>query len=184
MKNLRPLVFHLFVVTALSLLVFVTAQQVIRQLGYFPEDTLAHDLGAALATGKDPSLLVPDRDEDVGSLQSPFLVVYNDKMEAVASTGLLNGARPRPPIGTFDKARTTGENRFTWQPDPDHRFAVVMLRFEGTGASGYVLGARSLLGTERLIILIGKLVLTAWFLIVVVLSVGCCLVIPREIARQ
>jgi hypothetical protein len=48
---------------------------------------------------------------------SPFLIVYNDQGQALASTAQLDGQTPTPPAGIFEYVRTHGEERVSRQPE-------------------------------------------------------------------
>ena len=69
---------------------------------------------------------------------------------------MLNGETPTLPQGAFDFTQAYHpvtapmgiESRFTWQPAPGVRSAVVLLHFSSQSATGYVLAGRSLREVE------------------------------------
>jgi hypothetical protein len=75
---------------------------------------------------------------------------------------------PMPPAGVFKEAKgpagtALGENRVTWQPDDDTRFAIVVVHVLKT--DGYVLSGRNMRETEDRIWDAQAIIGVAWLVI-------------------
>lgn len=180
MKN-KALSKSLVVWLALSLVLTMAAgisyfaiQQSLRQSANWPQAQMASDAAAALAAGKAADSLVPGDKADITVSQSPFLVVYDASGNAVASSGMMNGAAPRLPEGVLDYTAKKGEDRVTWMPDKNTRIAAVVVKVQG-GPGGAVLAGRSLAEAEKSIDNIGRLILAAWAGCAAVLLAVCLL---------
>lgn len=136
------------VATILCLLVYVAVQQELRISGNDPQIQMAEDSGAELAKGAPFAAVVPAGRVDVARSLAPFVVVYDDLGNPVASSGVLEGRVPLLPTGVLDYVRANGEDRITWQPEPGVRLASVVVHFQGA-RSGFVLAARSLREIEK-----------------------------------
>jgi len=112
-----------------------------------PQIQLAQDGVAALAQGESIESVVPTTRVDVGHSLAPFVMVFNDQGEVIASSGQLHGSPPELPDGVLDSVKQNGEDRVTWAPEAEVRIAAVIDRYEGT-TSGYVLAGRSLREVE------------------------------------
>jgi hypothetical protein len=145
-------------VTALSLLTYVGVQQAHRMMANDPQIEMAEDAATALEAGATPESIVGSRVVDVARTVAPYLVVYDADKEPVAWSGELDDRPAQPPAGVLDAARSSGENRVTWQPRPGVRQAVVVVPYGG----GLVMAGRSLRETERRIADLGSLALAAW----------------------
>jgi hypothetical protein len=135
------------VITLLSGLIYLAVQQSLRWGANDPQIQMAEDAGAALATGGTPASVLPAAQVEISSSLAPFLVVFNDSGEPLASSARLHGAAPALPPGIFDYTRQKGEDRVTWQPEPGVRIAAVVVSFGGT-QPGFVLAGRSLREVE------------------------------------
>jgi hypothetical protein len=145
--------------TGLALALNTIPQQVLRQGANDPQVSMATDLvqllergdmeemlqrGALLAMGGTANL-------DMAKSLSPFLIVYNDQGQPLASQAQLNGQAPAPPPGVFDYVRKHGEERLSWQPvlGREHgvRIAAVIQRVTGPHP-GFVLAGRNMREVE------------------------------------
>jgi hypothetical protein len=129
-------------------LVYVAVQQVLRQGANDPQVQLAEDGARALAQGGTVERVVPTTPVDVAQSLTPFLIVYDARGQALASSGLLQGRIPAMPGGVLDYARQHGQNRLTWEPQRGVRIAAVIVSY-GESGGGYVLAGRSLREVER-----------------------------------
>ncbi len=132
-------------VTGLSALVYGSVQQVLRQDANDPQIQMAEDAAAALKSGASPASLAPSTHVDIARSLAPFLLLYDTNGKPTAGSGLLDGSLPDYPLGALEAARSSGENRVTWQPRPDVRIASVAVPYDG----GYVVAGRSLREVER-----------------------------------
>jgi hypothetical protein len=136
------------VALVLCCLVYLAAQQALRDGANDPQIQMAEDGASALATGSIPQSLLPAAPIDVGRSLAPFLIFYDDVGKVVASSASLHGQPPSPPAGVFEYVRKNGEERVTWQPEPGVRIASVIIRVNGS-QSGFVLAGRSLREVEK-----------------------------------
>jgi hypothetical protein len=112
-----------------------------------PQIQMAEDAADALAQGAVAESLLPPH-IDVGKSLAPFVIVYDDTGQVVASSGLLHGKVPSLPAGVLEYTRRRGQDRVTWQPENGVRVAAVVARFQGANA-GFVLAGRSLREVEK-----------------------------------
>lgn len=135
-------------ITALSGLVYAVVQQNYRQSANDPQIQMAEDAAAQLEAGAQPQALVGAGKVDIARSLSPFLIVYDDTGNPVASSAQLNGQIPTLPTGVFSSVRQSGEDRLTWQPQEGVRSAAVITHFGGS-QPGFVLSGRSLTEVEK-----------------------------------
>ncbi|HLH21792.1 MAG TPA: hypothetical protein VK066_04680 [Chloroflexota bacterium] len=129
-------------------LVYGVAQQLLRTTANDPQIALSEDAAARLASGAAPAAVVPAQAVDIGASLAPYLIVYDDQGQPVASSASLDGQTPALPSGVFGAVQRAGERRFTWQPAPRVRSAVVVAPVGGP-RPGFVLAGRSLREVER-----------------------------------
>ncbi len=114
-------------IIGLSSLIYVVAQQQYRQSLNDPQIQITQDLGQALSNGLQPKDLVPaDHTFDIQKSLTTFIAVFDEHGSPIASTGMIDGNEPKPPVGVFDHARSIGEYRVTWQPHAGTRIALVI----------------------------------------------------------
>jgi hypothetical protein len=130
-------------VTLLCGIIYITVQQSYRSNANDPQNQMAEDAVAALRTGADPGTLVSSGTTEISQSLKPYLIVYDDKGNPLASDGLLNGKIPSLPNGVLDFTRSHGGNAVTWQPRSGVRSALVILPFQGP-IKGFVVAGRSL----------------------------------------
>ena len=136
------------VATGISGLVYVAVQQDFRQSANDPQIQMAEDAAALLASGQPPQSVVPATNVDIAKSLAPFTMVFDDSGRTIASSAQLDGDIPLLPPGVFTPARARGEIRFTWQPAPEARSAVVIVHYAGEHP-GFVLAGRSLREVEK-----------------------------------
>jgi hypothetical protein len=79
---------------------------------------------------------------------NPFLIVYNQNDQLVASGATIAGKPPTLPSGVLGVAAITGENRVPWQPMAGIREAVVAVPWRDSASSGVVVAGASLQPAE------------------------------------
>jgi hypothetical protein len=136
------------VITLLCFLVAGAVQHDIRIGANDPQIQLAEDAAAALSSGAAPQTVLPSQSVDISRSLAPYLIVFDAQGQIVASSATLHGTPPVLPSGVFPDVLRQGELRFTWQPEPGVRQAVVITRATGTPA-GFVLAGRSLREIEQ-----------------------------------
>lgn len=147
-----------FLATALCGLVYVAVQQSLRQGGYDPQIQMAEDAAAQLSqspvdipSSSSLANIIPSGTVDISTSLAPYLVVYDGSGNPVAGNGMLDGSLPGLPAGVFASVAVHGEDRFTWQPRPDVREAVVVVPVVTTSPNsfnGFIMAARSLREVE------------------------------------
>ena len=146
-------------ITALLFIGYIMTQQAYRSSANDPQIQLAIDTVAALNNGASPKLLEQNDHFDISTSLAPFIIIYSNTGDPVASTGLLNNVIPKPPAGVFQQVRLYGEDRLTWQPEPEVRIAAVAMRYNG----GFVVVGRSLREVEKRIVSLGFMIAAGWF---------------------
>ncbi len=150
------------VATLLSGLLYGTVQQVLRQDANDPQIQLAEDAAQALTQGRPVESVVPTAKVEIASSLAPYVVVFDDAGNVVATSGLLHNRPPALPSGVFDYVRQNGEDRITWQPESGVRSAAVVTRYNGA-RPGFVLAGRSLREVENRESQLEGLVGVGWF---------------------
>jgi hypothetical protein len=170
------------VVFALCGLVYVVAQQVLRQSANDPQIQMAQDTAAALAAGEPAAQLVPSAQVEISQSLAPVVMIFDDQGEVLASSARLHGQIPSLPPGLLDYVRAHGEDRVTWQPESGVRLATVIVRAEGAHP-GFVLAGRSLGEVEKRVSqieLLSGLGLAAILGASLVIVIFCELALPSE----
>lgn len=133
-------------ITLLCGIVYLSAQQMLRQAANDPQVQLAEDAAAGLLAGRPVDAVVPPGKVDIGAGLAPWVMVFDDAGRPLATSGEL-GSLPLPPSGVFEAARRSGQTRLTWQPAPGVRVAAVVQRYGGA-RPGFVVAGRSLRESE------------------------------------
>jgi hypothetical protein len=185
----RPsLIYNALVLTGLStglaMALNTIPQQVLRQGANDPQIAMATDavdllergdMVKMLQHGASPLVIDGGANIDMAKSLSPFVIVYNDRGQPLASKAMLNGQTPAPPMGVFDYVRQHGEERFSWQPilGREHgvRIAAVMERVNGS-QPGFVLAGRNMREVEAREALVGQLALLTWIGMMGVILLG------------
>jgi hypothetical protein len=148
--------------TILSGLVFGINHQNMRSIANDPQIQFTEDASNILKDGVNPQSIVNVTNPiDLSKSIGTFVIVFDEDMKVLASSGKLNNETPAPPKGSFEFAKQNGQNRFTWAPQKNVRIAAVMTHFSGQ-QSGYILAGRSLREVENrsknmLVITVGAL---------------------------
>lgn len=154
------------VISILSCLTYLTIQQDIRMSANDPQIQMSEDLANELSNGKSPDTLLPTYKTDLLKSLSPFVIIYDEKGNLVASSAILFNNSLSLPEGLANDAKNKGELRYTWQPQDGIREAVVINHFSDK-ISGYVLVGRSLKETEIRENSLMLEVLSAWIIAVI-----------------
>ena len=147
-------------VTAFSMLVYATVQQVYRQDANDPQIQMANDAADALNSGSSVESVVPQEKVFFAKSLAPFYVIYNLDGKPVAGSGILDGNLPEIPKGVLDNAKQIGENRRTWQPNDNVRIAAVIVPYK----DGFVLAGRNLREVEAREAQVSGFAGTTWIL--------------------
>lgn len=162
MKSVKSLfvlwVILMFLVTFTCTLVYFVAQQSLRLGANDVPAQLAVETSIQLDKGKTAREAVPAEPIDLTQSLSPFVFVFDQNKNLLASSGVMGSKEPSYPKGVLDVVVQKGEDRVTWQPQPGLRFATVAIKYK----DGYIVAGRSLHETENLIDKLGRDVLLAW----------------------
>ncbi len=126
---------------------YAAIQQVYRTSLNDPQIQIAEDIVSGLQDGKPLGQFAQQTDLDKNL--SPYVIVYNDKHEAISHSGTLGGVVPVPPAGVFDYALKHGQDRITWEPKPGIRSAIVVMPYKHDPDAGFVLVGRSMREVEK-----------------------------------
>jgi hypothetical protein len=151
------------VITALSLLVYTTAQQMYRQGANDPQIQMANDTADALNDGQSVAGVMPEAKISVAKSLAPFLIVYDTNGNEQASSVVLDGKTPQLPDGVLDSAKKMGEDRVTWQPREGVRIAAVIVPYK----QGFVLAGRNMGEMEARVDLMGVMAGVTWIMTLV-----------------
>src|SRR5262245_50477852 len=84
-------------VLGLGGLIYLVEQQALRLGANEPQLALARDAAASLAAGAAAESVSPAGQVDIASSLSPFVAVFDDSGQALASSGRLHGQPPELP---------------------------------------------------------------------------------------
>jgi len=157
LKLVNPLVPFAVAITLIGFC-YTAVQQSLRMSANDPQIWLAGDAARVLARGGEMKTVLPTNVIDISESLSPYIAIFDNDDKLIASGATLHEEPIAPPHGVFEYAKKFGENRFTWQPEPEIRQAVVLVHFNGKN-SGFVMSGRSLNETENRIDNIGKFAL-------------------------
>ena len=147
--------------TCLAGLIYLVAQQNLRQSANYPQVQMAEDAAAALAGGAQPHALLPAQAINMSASLAPYLMLFDEQGQLIESSAQLDGKPPILPEGVLAYAKAHGEHRLTWQPRPGVRSAIVVMPYQGA-RSGYVVAGRSLRESENQTQNLGLLVMLGW----------------------
>jgi len=141
---------------------YLATQQNYRQSVNDPQIQMAEDAAASLARDNVPANVVPHgaMPIDIATSLATWVAVYDSTGTPIESNAVLDDALPRLPAGLFNtdnwreqktwQTPVGFETRVSWQPNPDVRQAVVIVRFEPPyGPAEFVAVGRSMRAVEE-----------------------------------
>lgn len=149
----------MFMLTFTCLLGYLITQQALRLDANELPAALAIQTSLDLSHHRNTKIMLPTVPVDISKSLSPFVMIYDRKINLVATTALIHNQKPLYPKEILKALSQQNEIRVTWQPKPNLRFASVAMKYQ----NGYIVSGRSLLETEKLINQIEKIVIAAWF---------------------
>lgn len=172
------------VTTGLAGLVYGAVQQDYRQNANDPQIQMAEDIATLLNNGAAPASLTLPAPIDLSESLAPFVVIYDEQGKAIVGSAMLHNVIPTPPLGVLAYAEThdpsvilkTGENRLTWQPEPNVREAIVVTHFQNSAQTGFVLVGRSLREVEARESRLTLMVSLAWLTTLIISLLACVFV--------
>ncbi len=172
---LKYALFIAIVMTGLFGLMYAVIQQDIRQSANDPQIQMAEDAAVKLANGQPVQTIIPVEKINIATSLAPYLIIFDVTGKPIASSALLNDRTPSIPSGVFGEVSLIGEARFTWQPQPGVRSAVVVTQFKGSHP-GFVLAGRSLREIEKREDAFLQIVIVGWIGMLFVTSVAMAII--------
>ena len=128
---------------------YLLVQQDVRMSANDPQIQIAEDFAQYLENDATPGSLISPMDQpvEISTGLDPYVMIFDASGTVLASAATLHGATPAIPSGVFSHVQQYGEARFTWQPEPGVRSAVVVTPVTGS-KPGFVLAGRSLREVE------------------------------------
>ena len=157
-------------ISLVCFIIYIVVQQNYRLSANDPQYQIAEDAAYAISHGADPKSLIPATFIELSHSFAPYIIIYDENKNAVASSALLNGKIPIIPSGVLDYVKEKGEHALSWQPQPGIRQALVIKKTEGSKLY-FVVAGRSLHRTEQRISLLGQQVAFGWLVSLVILFV-------------
>ncbi len=114
-------------ITMINGLVYVTVQQNYRTNANDPQIQMALDIKEKLEQGKSLESFWNYDSINLPQSLSPFVLLFDAAGKPIRSSATLAQRTLQLPAGVFDYTRLNGEDRITWQPREDARFAMVIL---------------------------------------------------------
>jgi len=146
-KKITDFIPLLVVISLLSLIVFASGQQILRQSANDPQIAMSEELARALSEGRAVSMMIPSGVINLENSVSPFVEIFDATGKPISSTARIGEEVPQLPAGMFTYTLTHTEDRMSWQPENGVRIAAVLNYFSGK-QEGFVLVGRSLRDTE------------------------------------
>ncbi len=149
MKNI-PILSHAsaaIIVTVIFLFIYASVQQSYRTAANDPQIQLASEIKYRLENAQSIQNIFPNDSVDLSKNFSVFVMLLDNQCRVTRSSGFLHGETPMLPNGVFDFVKTNGEDRVTWQPQPNVRMAMVIVKINADNVN-YVAVGRSLKEVE------------------------------------
>ena len=146
---------QMLLITFICILVYIVAQQSIRLGANELPMQFAIDTSVKLQEGLSAKDAIPVNKVDILKSLNAFVMVYDKDKNLIATSAMSGNKNLSYPKSVLNYVEQKGESRVTWQPESGLRFATVAIKYKG----GYIVASRSLSEAERLIDIIGKLVL-------------------------
>ena len=144
--------------TVLAGLGYVVVQQDLRLSANDVPQQLAEDAATRLDAGAAPLDVVPATKTDIRASLAPFVMVYDEQGNLLASSAVLDGAAPQYPTQAFSDARNRHPDTVTWDTLTGARSATVIVPYQ----HGFVVAGQSLRLTEQLIDKMLLIVVVCW----------------------
>ncbi|MEI8216526.1 MAG: hypothetical protein WCF96_05455 [Eubacteriales bacterium] len=165
-------VMMIFIVTFNCILVYIVAQQTLRLGANELPAQFAIEASTELQNGKSIDLIIPKEKMDVSKGLNTFVMIFDRNKNIVESSGILDNVKPSYPKGVLEYVDKNNESRVTWQPQDGLRFASVAIKYE----NGYVVAAKSLSETEKLIDKLGGLIFLAWLACIMFITIALSII--------
>lgn len=159
-------------VTLVTVMIYATAQQIVRIGANTLPATSAHFLADQFSRGATADALISTYPEPLPPSGASFSLVADTSGKTQISTYMLDGKPLTLPKGVFDAALQKGDNRITWQPTPTIREAIVVVPYTTpVGKKGFVVSGVSLKEPEATISGLTPILGFGWIAMILVASV-------------
>ena len=135
------------IVTVIFLFIYASVQQSYRTTANDPQIQLASEIKQRLENSESIQDFFPKDTVDLSKSPSVFAMLLDNQNHVTHSSGFLHNENPMLPKGVLDFVKTNGEDRVTWQPQPNVRMATVIMKINTDNIS-YVAVGRSLKEVE------------------------------------
>jgi hypothetical protein len=173
MKNI-PILSHAsaaIIVTVICLLIYASGQQSYRTAANDPQIQLASEIKQRLENVQSIQNIFLNDSVDLSKSFNVFAMLLDNQCRVVHSSGFLHGENPALPKGVFEFVKTNGEDRVTWQPQPNVRMAMVIMKVN-TDNINYVAVGRSLKEVEVRESNLLFMTFVGWIICIAVISIN------------
>jgi hypothetical protein len=165
MKHIFKILIIVIFISLISLMVYGTMQQTLRQgINNVPVQ-LATDAVNKLESGISAKSVPLPANIEISKSLSPFVMIFDQNKKVLVSSATLDGATPVIPQGIFDNVEGSGQDRVTWQPQPGIREAIVVDAYSTRDSNGYVVAGTSLKESEAITDKIGRDIFIGWIIL-------------------
>jgi hypothetical protein len=165
MKHIFKILVIVIFISLISLMVYGTMQQTLRQGINIVPVQLATDAVNKLESGISAKSVPLPANIEISKSLSPFVIIFDQNKKVLVSSATLDGSTPVIPQGTFDYVTKSGQDRVTWQPRTGIREALVIDKYSTDGSSGYVVAGTSLKESEAITDKVGRDIFIGWIVI-------------------
>jgi len=159
-------------ITLTTLMVYGTAQHLLRIGANAEPATQAKFLSQRLANGAEPAEIVTSYYANLPQDGATFTLITDENEKTIISTYRLNNQLLELPSGVYSYAKSHGEDRLTWQPEMGIREATVVMPYTSKdGKTGFVASGVSLRESENSLDALTLKLFMGWVLMMAVSSI-------------
>lgn len=124
-------------------------QQNYRQSANDPQVQIIQNVSDLIESGTDLQRVFDSTTQvDISKSLDSFVIIFDENMNSLYSTGILDGKTPSLPKGVLDATKRMGQHTVTWEPKKGVRIAAVVQYVAGT-TPRYVLAGKSIRVIEK-----------------------------------
>jgi len=127
---------------------------------------LSQQVKSSLEAGASATDIVASQKINLKTDASAFVIITDSSKHVLASSVILDGQTPLPPVGVFKFTAEHGTDHITWQPKDGVRVALRVSTYGKSPHNGFVLTGQSLKQTESRISFITNICLVAWLAVI------------------
>lgn len=178
LQKIRYFIPFAVIITCTCALVYGTVQQNFRQSANDPQIQISEDLASGAAQTANPAQINLGAPIDISASLATFVIIYDKDGKEIAGNAKIAGQTPQIPGGVLEYAKAHGQDRITWQPQPNTRAAIVVTYYKGQN-EGYVLVGKSLREVEKRELKLQYQVLAVWLVTMAASFVTTVIFIPE-----